>query len=207
MKRVVFAFGLLLFGVIMQTSCTKNDEYTIVPIGDEHYIVDIDSLFSNTSIFTQRFWNDFGDIRQYGYIPPKIEGSYVVNPKDRMCSNVSANLWPLTVKEPNMYLRFEKQHNELVTLDWNEIGEIATDTVFVRGNGKDFAIYYIENQITPYNSIKSAYIMRGRITDEGIADFRYATIILDALVTDVIIDIGHYFIYKDGDGIAQRVVK
>ena len=53
-------------------------------------------------------------------------------------------------------------------------------------------------------SMKRGIIMKGRVTDEGLADFRYATIVKE---TDDELDMlpqpGSYYIYKDGDGTAS----
>ena len=52
--------------------------------------------------------------------------------------------------------------------------------------------------------------MKGKVTADGLSDFRYATIIMESeddsngLIGQY--DNGSYFIYKDGDGIAKNEV-
>lgn len=196
----------------MLSSCTKNDENTIVVIGTEYYIDDIMTVIPD-SLQTQ-FMAAFGEIPR-GAVPPKIEGSYVVDPKTRCGSNLPD--WLLQVDEPNAYLRFTRQHNGIAVLDLNESTEHVTDTVFVMGNGNKFTVYFIEDKSyqMPYNGqsyqvwMKRGIVMRGQVTANGLADFRLASIILKAednsngVLTQYAP--GSYFIYKDGDGTAANL--
>ena len=96
-KSIIFGLLLLLASGVALTSCTKNDTSTVVLIGTEYYIDDILSVIPD-SIQT-RFLSDFGGYPE-GPVPPKIEGSFVINPKQRVTSNVSG--WPLQAVEPNV---------------------------------------------------------------------------------------------------------
>lgn len=192
------ATGLLL------ASCTKNDETTIVPIGTEYYIDDILSAIPDT--LHNEFLAAFGNVPS-GAIPPKIDGSYVVDPKQRVGSNLDG--WPINTIEPNVYLRFEKQHNGIVYMDLNETTETVTDTVFVCGDGNNFAVYFVESKDYEIGWMKRGVIMKGKVTGEGLSEFRYATIVMETedhsggqfgLYTP-----GTYFIYKDGDGMAENL--
>ena len=139
-KRFVLSLWLLVIGGLFLISCTKNNDDTIVLVGDEYYIDNILSVIPDT--LQTRFFAEFGSIPE-GPIPPKIEGSFVMSPKQRVSSNVA---WPLQTVEPNMYLRFSNQHNGIAKMDLNEATETQTDTVFVCGNGNAFAVYFIENK-------------------------------------------------------------
>lgn len=210
-NKIILALVLFMVGGLALTSCTKNDDNTIVLIGTEYYIDDILSVIPD-SLETQ-FFAEFGNIPE-GPVPPKIEGSYVMSPKQRVGSNVPG--WPLQSIEPNVYLRFSGQHNGIVTMTLNEATETVTDTVFVCGSGNAFAVYFIENKAyeielnnqTFHARIKRGIVMKGQVTANGLSDFRYATIIMESeddtngLITQY--DNGSYFIYKDGDGIAKN---
>lgn len=198
-------------GGLLMASCTKNDENTVILIGTEYYIDDILSVIPDS--LQTRFLAEFGNIPS-GPVPPKIDGSYVVNPKNRVASNVAG--WPLQAVEPDMYLRFNAQHNGIVTLDLNEATENVTDTVFIQGNGSNFAVYFIENKAydisvesaTYHVKMKRGVIMIGQVTSDGLSGFRYATIIMrtednsNGLIGQY--PNGSYFIYKDGNGNAAR---
>lgn len=209
-KKIILGLWLLLAGGMVLTSCTKNDESTIVLIGTEYYIDDILSVIPD-SVQT-RFLSEFGTIPN-GPVPPKIEGSYVMDPKQRVSSNVED--WPLQTIEPNVYMRFSRQHNGIVAMDLNESTETFTDTVFVCGSGRAFAVYFIENkayEIEANNHVyharmKRGVVMKGEVVEDGLSNFRYATIIMQTEDdSNGQIDQyakGSYFIYKDGDGKAK----
>jgi hypothetical protein len=211
MKRItkIAALALIFFGM-MFASCTKNDENTIVLIGEERYIDDILTVIPDT--LKPMFDVVFGSIPQ-GPVPPKIEGSFVVDPKQRVSSNVS--VWPLTVIEPNLYLKFSDQHNGVVAMDLNEATEQLTDTVFVMGHNKDFTIYFVEDKSydVPFNEqsfhvrVKRGVIMKGTMNDYGMANFSIASIIMEAeddsggLLGQYAP--GSFFVYRDGNGLAE----
>jgi len=210
-NRFILSLWLLVAGGMALTSCTKNDTTTISLIGTEYYIDDILSVIPDS--LETKFLSDFGSIPD-GPVPPKIEGSYMMNPKQRVSSNVQE--WPLQAVEPNVYLRFSKQHNGIVTMDLNEATETKTDTVFVCGNGSAFTVYFIENKAydvqvdnhTYHVRMKRGIVMKGAVSDRGLSNFRYATIIMETeddsggLIGQY--ENGSYFIYKDGDGTAEN---
>ena len=204
-----------MFGCMILTSCTENDDNTIVPIGAEYYIDDILSVIPDT--LRNDFFADFGNIPE-GPIPPNIVGCYVMGPTERVASNVEG--WPLVlpIPEDNVVFRFSEQHNELVKMELREAEneEVFTDTVYVCGNGDAFTVYCIEEKsITPelsgvtyHAKITRGIVMKGRMASDGIADFRYATVILDseddyngAMAS---LEKGTYYIYKDGNGKAEN---
>ena len=203
-KLAIIGISLVTLAGIMMSSCTKNDENTIVPIGTEYYIDDILSVIPDT--LQTAFFAAFGDVPS-GAIPPKIEGSYVVDPKQRVGSNMA--VWPLNTIEPNTYLRFTKQHNGIVTMDFNETTETVSDTVFVCGSGNNFAVYFIETKDYDLGWMKRGVLMRGKVTADGLSDFRYATVVMETEDHSGgqfgLYPNGTYFIYKDGDGLASNL--
>ena len=196
-------------------ACTKNDKTTVTLIGTEYYVDDILSVIPDT--LQSRFFAEFGSIPNGvdGVVPPKIEGSYVMDPKQRVTSNV--NYWPTSVVDANLYLRFYKQHNGIAVIDLNEESLTHTDTVFVCGSGTVFCAYFIEDKpyvisdsIQSYSMrIKRGVIMKGQTSIDGLVDFRYATVIMETedgsggLFPQY--PNGSYFIYKDGDGLAASL--
>ena len=212
MKSIVklCSLALILIGMAF-ASCTKNDETTIVLIGEEPYIDDILTVIPDT--LKPIFDGVFGTIPQ-GPVPPKIEGSYVVDPKERVSTNV--DYWPLSVIEPNVYLKFSEQHNGVVTMDLNEATEQMTDTVFIMGHNKDFTVYFIENKSydVPFNTqsfhvrVKRGVIMKGTVASNGLSNFKIASIIMEAeddsqgLLGQY--EPGSFFIYRDGNGLADN---
>lgn len=209
----ILTLGLVMAGSLALSSCTKNDDNTIALIGTEYYIDDILSVVPGS--VQAQFFADFGSIPE-GPVPPKVEGSYVMSPKQRVGSSFPESEWPLQAIEPNVYLRFTNQHNGIVKMNLNETTETVTDTVFVCGSGNAFAVYFIENKEyeMPINGhtyqvrVKRGVVMKGKVTDNGLSDFRYATIIMESEDDSNgllgLYGSGSYFIYKDGDGIAKN---
>lgn len=208
--KIVLSLWLFFVGSLALASCNKNNTSTIAPLGTEYYIDDSLEAIPNLA-----FWNAFGTV-QSGPFPPDIKGDYVVSPKVRVSSNVAD--WPLLTESLNVYLHFSDQNNSLVTVEMNEATDNITDTAFVKGNGEtgDFLVYFIEEkEITDYQYGNSNYTLRsrqgvaikGKVTGDGIVDFRYATIVLAAESEPAGVplqEVGSYFIYKDGDNLAER---
>lgn len=212
MKKRIFWFSCIVLAVVF-ASCTKNDETTIVPVGSESYIEEILQVIPDST--KQAFDLVLGTFPQ-GAIPPKIEGAFVVSPKQRVASSIEN--WPLNPADPevDVYMDFYDQHNGVVTVKLTEVQEQVTDTAFVMGTGNDFTLYFIENKgyeveatnATYHVSMKRGVVMKGRVTDEGIRDLYMAVVILavedDSNGVLPEYEPGTYFIYKDGDGMASR---
>ena len=195
----------LFFVALVFHACTKNDDTTLILLGTEAYVEDILNAIPDTlrDTFEQRF----GEIPQ-GYKPPKIEGDFVVAPKQRCYSNV-AN-WPLDVVEPNMYMHFSDQHNSVVVFTLAEATNTFTDTVFVVGHNDMFTVYYQEvKEMTIKNDnvvLKRGIIIKGEMCDDGIRNLYFANIVMDVITNSGVplVERGQFFIYKDGDGIARK---
>ena len=207
--------GLLAFVLpLLVANCTKNDVTTIIPVGTESYVQDILSVIPDSAMV--QFNASFGAVYE-GYIPPKIEGRFVIGPKQRVASNVVGWLLNPTDPEPNVSLRFSEQHNGVVRVDLAEASEQTTDTAFVMGTDNAFTVYFVENKNyevpfagTAFHvNMKRGVILKGNVEDEGIRNLYFAVVIMevnddsDGLIPQY--EPGSYFIYKDGDGIASRL--
>lgn len=206
--------GLLAFVLpLLLANCTKNDVTTIIPVGTESYVQDILSVIPD-SVMVQ-FNAAFGAVPE-GYIPPKIEGRFVIGPKQRVASNVVG--WPLVMPEPepNATLWFYDQHNGVAGMEFSEALEQQTDTVFVMGSGNDFTAYVIESKSydmayskdTYHVDMKRGIVVKGSMTAEGIRNLYFAVVIMEindnsgGLIPQF--EPGSYFIYKDGDSMASH---
>ena len=205
-RKNILRLWLLLVGGLALSSCTKNEDTTVALIGEEYYIDDILSVVSDAA-----FWSDFGSINR-GAIPPDVQGSYLVSPMQRVASNLA--VWPLQVVEPNAFMRFSKQHNGIVVMDLNDATEQRTDTVFVMGKDNDFTVYFVEdkNYEVPLNgqnhhvNLQRGVVVCGTVTADGLSNFRVVFLVLKAEsdAQDLAPDRGSYFIYKDGNGLAEN---
>lgn len=205
MNRLRHITALLLFAALVFQACTKNDDSTLVLLGTESYVEDI--LNAIPATLRDTFEQNFGEIPQ-GYVPPKIEGNFVVAPKQRCYSNV-AN-WPLDVVEPNMHLYLSDQHNSVIVFTLAEATNTFTDTVYIVGYDNKFTVYYQENKEMTINGdevvLKRGIIIKGEICDEGIRNLYFANIVMDVITNSSVplVERGQFFIYKDGDGIARK---
>lgn len=202
-KKIELVFFLL--PLFLFFSCTKNDKDTIVLLGTESYIDDILDVIPDSLRIV--FDTHFGQIPR-GYVPPNVEGDFVIAPKQRCISN-AAN-WPLSVTEPNTSLSFTNQHNSVVELNLAEATETFTDTVFVVGHDNLFTVYYQESKSMTLNTqeiiMKRGILIKGEMCGEGIKDLCFANIIMDVQgdTENAAARPGQFFIYKDGDGIARK---
>jgi hypothetical protein len=202
-KKIKRFFFLFLLSFLF--ACTKNDKDTIILIGTESYIDIITEAIPDT--LREAFCQHFGEIPQ-GYVPPKVEGKFVVAPKLRCFSN--AVNWPLGVTEPNMSLSLSNQHNSVVELNLAEATETFTDTVNVVGHDNLFTVYYQEIKTMTVNShdmvMKRGILIKGEMCSEGIRNLNFANIIMDVQgdTENALAHPGQFFIYKDGDGLAKK---
>ena len=213
-KRILFGFGLLVTLGIMLGSCTKVDEKeTIALIGKESNIPDIEEIFSENPVIKQSFDSvkrnigiDYG-----GAIPPKIEGSYVVDPTVLLDSSEET----MSAVDDSIFLRFTCQNNGMMTMSIKSSSiQQEVYPVFAKGNNDNFTAYCINNW--EFSSPDQAYhvkiergiIMWGSVTTEGLSDFRIAYIIKDARddSNGVLHQYapGTYMIYRDGNGLAEK---
>lgn len=204
MKNRILTSVLAFFAAagLMLASCTKNDDTTIVPIGTEYYIDDIISVIPDslqTSFLTQ-----FGTIYE-GAVPPKIEGGYMMDPKQRIGTNLEG--WPLLVEPNPVKLKFNRQHNGIASMSFYEEVENEIDTVFICGNGTHFTVYFIEDKDFEVGWMRRGVILKGQKTEQGIADLRMAQIVMEVEASGIHIPapVGSYYIFKDGNGLAENL--
>lgn len=213
-KRVIVGFCFLLSCGILLSSCVKvNSGETIVLIGQEAYIDNIEELFADFKPSFDSVKKKMGIIYE-GPVPPKIEGGYVMDTTLLVASNV--DYMSDTVAMPEVYLRFNRQHNGIVTLDFKESSiRQGKDTVFVMGNDKGFTVYFKEKRKFKqlydgkvyHVTMKRGIIMCGSVTPGGLSDFRYASIVMDTEDDSNGVlpqyEPGTYLIYEDADRMAD----
>lgn len=212
-QRIIIGLLLLLTGSVLSSCIKENNGETITLIGTEYYVKDILTVIPDS--LQGKFKAAFGNIPS-GTIPPNIEGTYVIHPRQRVYTNIPYS-WPLNVVEADVQLKFENQHNGIASLDLIDDTEHLTDTVYVMGDGDAFTVYFREEKEydmtlegnTYHVKMSRGIVMAGEIVNSGIRNLRYASIIRD--VEDNSHGAieqyapGSFFIYKDGDGLADRI--
>lgn len=203
--RIITLF-LGLFILLGFTKCDKNtyEGQTIVLLGQESYVVPLDDMIPDT--LEVEFKEHLGNLPE-GYIPPNIEGEYVISPKKFLYSNVIDNM-----DSQDAHFRISKQHNRMAKVEINEGQTAVVDTAFIMGNGQNFTLYFIEHDRMEYYGMvfktDRCVVISGEKTDEGIRNLRMGNIILDVdQSTNPYVGVfspGWYFIFKDGDGLAEN---
>ena len=212
--RILFGFGLLVTFGILSCSCTKvsSNGETIVPIGKEYF--NVEELFSEVKPTFDEVREIMG-IGDEDLIPPKVVGEYVVNPTVLVAS--SEENMPTDMSD--VHLSFDCQHNSIATIKFTESSITqVTDPVYIVGNSNSFTAYFIENTeylTPPYNGQvfhvkrRRGIIMCGSATPEGLSNFRYASIIIEMKDDSQGVlpqyASGTYMIYKDGNGLAEKL--
>ena len=201
---------LMAVAAVMMAGCTKNDDTTIVLLGEEEYFNEIIKVIPSDLI--NEFDSRFGV--QKGNLPPNVEGEFVMAPKKRVYSSLSKTVWPLDIQEPNVYLKFESQNNRIAKFKHYEEFITSVDTIYVMGKDDRFTAYYVEDKLFDYGiyevKMKRGIIYSGRVTEDGIKYLKYANIIMDVQDdSNGVIEtypVGTFFIYEDGsnNGLAER---
>lgn len=202
-KLIIPIVALFLF-----SNCTKNDNTTVVLLGEESYVEDMLSVIPDTLLDV--FDTHFGGIYN-GLIPPNIEGDFLMTQKQRVFSNITEG-WPLDVIEPDVTLSIYNQENRIATLNITEGTETVTDTVYITGVDNHFAVYYTEDKVLSYlgyeTIIKRNVIFKGEISEYGIRNLFMASIIADVIDNSngalFQYNVGDFFIYKDADGFSKK---
>lgn len=200
-------FNALLFYLFF--SCTTNEETTVVLLGEESYIKSTYEIIPDTLL--HQFEVCAGTIHT-GFIPPNIEGEYLINPKQRVHTNVSHG-WPLNVIEPEVKITISDQHNRVCVIKIDEFNSVITDTAYISGSGDLFSIYLTEEKHishSGYNTyITREIIFNGEIVENGIKDLYMANIIIDVGDSSnghiIQYNKGDMFIYKDKDAFSERI--
>lgn len=197
-------FSLLLL------SCTKNDDTTVILLGEEAYIEKITDVIPDT--LQHVFEEYFGTIPS-GYIPPNVEGEYIISPKQRIFSNVPEDNWPLDIIEPDINITMSRQHNRECILQLKEATETLTDTVYITGYDNLFTVYYTEEKALQHSGyehhITRNVIFKGEMTDYGIKNLKIASIIVNASDNSdgnlIQYKRGDFFLYEDGDNLSEKI--
>ena len=186
-------------------SCTKENDSNdaVILLGKEAYVVPMMEMIPDS--LQNKFLLQMENPPK-GFIPPNIEGEYLISEK-QFCHS---NFVDLSDHE-DMHLRITNQHNRVANVEFHEGETIYTDTAFIMGSGQRFTLYMTEQRDLFFHtsySVTRCVVITGEKTADGIRGLRYGSIILAAdnggnpfLGTFMP---GWYFIYKDKDGLSEN---
>lgn len=142
-----------------------------------------------------------------GNNPPNIEGEFVISPSELTYNSVGD--YPAGHIFADTYIKFLNQDMHANTLDYREKQASSTQTgegAFISGEGNNFSVFFNTDGISHYSdydiSYKTALIISGTKTSDGISNLQYAFVMVDKSDDPKphIIPIGAFRVIKDGDG-------
>lgn len=190
---------VLLFVLGSCNKKTYNDD-SIILIGTEDYVAHLENIIPDS--IDSDFRAFLGDTPE-GYIPPNVEGEYLISNKV-FCGSNFFDIFD----DCDMHLRISGQHNRMATVEFHESSIVVTDTAFVMGIDNSFTLYFMEKrEIHFYGNefwVDRCVVITGKKQEWGIEDLMFGSIIMKAYKGDnpfigTFIP-GRFFVYKDADG-------
>ena len=144
--------------------------------------------------------------------PPNVEGQYLISPV--AITYDGTNQYEIGDVFTDIYCQFLNQDMAHNTLDYNEKTGSSTSTgtgAFISGEGNRFSVFFNTEGVSVFSdysiNIKTALVISGIKTSEGIKDVYYAFVLVDKGddPSHHIIDIGGFRVFKDSDGLSVPV--
>ena len=140
-----------------------------------------------------------------GVNPPNVEGVYLSSPT--VLVYTSDGVYEPGHKFADKYYKFENQNMSTNTIDY-EAKQSSTiqngSGAFISGDGNNFTIFFNSTGRDGEITTKTALVVSGTKTSEGIKNLKYAFVMLDKYdPNDVKMDVGAFRVIKDGDGISE----
>lgn len=152
---------------------------------------------------------DYMPIHQ-GVNPPIIEGSYLVDPlRVVYCADEgNGGYAPGSMNFAPLYIRFTNQNPKNNTLDYEEkegdISSAVGDGAFISGSGNNFTAFFNTEGTSQNIYTKTAIVISGTLTGQGIKNFYYAFVMVDKGYDPdpVLMAKGVFRIFDDADNLA-----
>lgn len=145
-----------------------------------------------------------------GSNPPNIEGEFLMSPNVLVFD--STNGFNVGDGFADLYLKFYNQDMINNTLDYQEkqaYSESSGTGCFISGEGDNFSVFFNVIGVThreEYDiTYKTALVISGTKTDEGIKDLYYAFVFVEKSddPKPYLIDAGDFRSFKDSDGMSE----
>ena len=203
MKKLFFqSFAVAVFALFSFTSC---DLFTIDnPSPEDQTDERINVVIPEDLLIKVREFMSIYD----GVTPPKIEGTFLISPY--VAIYTSDGFYEAGDELDPYVMKFYNQDMTKNTLDYN--GRHLTldayqsgEGVFISGSGNNFTIYFNTEGQTYGIYLKTALIVSGTMTPEGIKDLKRAFVCIDKGddPDGDLLDVGVYRVFEDGDGLCE----
>ena len=148
-----------------------------------------------------------------GINPPNIEGAYAINPMTCVyCEDQGHGGYDPGKVVNSEDIRLSHQDNVNNTIDFEMHSEknsnYQTSTgAFVSGNGNNFTVFFNTNGYSSGAYIKTALLISGTKTSVGIANLRYAFVMVDdgGDPNDDLMEEGVFRVFRDGDELCDNI--
>ncbi len=207
---------MLLFFILAFNSCEKDEDYnadylddatTEVPTEEPFTgsVSDIEALLGsgNYQIITQSGFKVYT-----GDNPPRVNGQYVIDEARLKASTVPGDqvnqyFLPYNISYSNFNL-------DALTVDFKGKQGGQSDEgkgIFISGDSKFFTSIRVNVSTYNFEDAKSAVLISGKLTDQGIKDCQFMYIMVDNYgnPSGQWIEEGSYRIIYDVDGMAEKI--
>lgn len=147
-----------------------------------------------------------------GVNPPNVEGTYYIDPFETVFCEDYKTSWESYYPGyiiSSYYCSFMNQDNERNTLDFMDQSTSGNSSdvgngAFISGSGNNFTAFFntVGEALGIYN--RTALVISGTKTDEGIADLYYAFVMVEKGddPNDELMDEGIFRVFRDQDGLS-----
>ncbi|WCO00596.1 hypothetical protein [Psychroserpens ponticola] len=173
MKKTILFFAM----ITMLFSCSGDDDAAEIANQFDGSLESVEEFFTPELVDALL---DLGFIINTGDNPPNIEGVYFSSPFILEASTVPSDFVGQSFADYTS--EFSNQDNGSLTIDFNGMGGNQTDVgfgSFVSGDGNAFSVYLKNTGTIGTYSADTAIAISGRMTEDGIEDFKLAALMLD----------------------------
>lgn len=194
---------LILFSTMLLSACLKENVDTLV-LPPLRYALPINDVIPSDIL---------AEVEKYmpiytGETPPEIEGVYVVNPNELVIASAE-DIAPGSLAA-NDTVKFSNQNvkTNVITFERKQRTENEfSDFVSLLGSNNNFTAYFnAEGQTDEGINYKTATIISGTVSADGIVDYYKAFIITekDPDPNEVLFPAKAFRIFKDGNSLASN---
>ena len=146
----------------------------------------------------------------YGNNPPNIEGCYFIDPFETVyCLDQGNGGYNPGDIVNSIYCLFQDQNTSAGTIDYNSVSVSGTSwstgkDAYIRGSDNNFTAFFNTEGNTDGISTKTALVISGTKTSEGIKDLYYAFVMVEKGddPNGILMEEGIFRVFRDEDGMS-----
>ncbi len=210
----VFLKTVVLFFIIVVSSCTSNDEDESPLEANgltEESLLEANGLTAAINdLLPQEILDEMislGMIINSGETPPNIEFAYLGSPLELIGSNIPGD--PIGAIFEDYLFQFSNQINEELTIELKYRSGPETGSglgSFIVGVGNKFTVFSELRVMVEDNLAQGIYVLSGVLTEEGINDLKVANFMIDNFGNpqNIFIENGEGRVFEDTDNFSEK---